>query len=65
MNEMTLSSRDRIRNSSPGGLKPSSLLLVLWIVNSYCCLSWGICTIWSQGDMFSGELKLHINEQVQ
>ena len=27
MNEMTLSSRHRIRNSNPGGLKPSSLLL--------------------------------------
>ena len=27
MNEMTLSSRHRIRNSSPGGLRPSTLLL--------------------------------------
>ena len=26
-NEMTLPSRHRIRNSSPGGLRPSSLLL--------------------------------------
>ena len=25
MSEMTLSSRDRIRNSSPGGLRPSTL----------------------------------------
>ena len=28
MNAMTLSSRHRIRNSSPGGLRPSTLLLV-------------------------------------
>ena len=27
MNEMTLSSRHRIRNSSPGGLRPSTLPL--------------------------------------
>ena len=38
MNEMTLSSRHRIRNSSPGGLRPSTLPLGPGVSPQYCVL---------------------------